>query len=133
VILPQLEATGLLPVEILWLGRPIAPTSVLRVIPPGPSVPRIRSITDGINQVPENRIETRYLKVIVEEIKHPDEVEASIDGTPLISIESFCIDPRPQRFELNFRLPDEISAGARHLELKIGRRKMPPMPIEVVA
>ena len=34
VILPQLEATGLLPVEILWLGRPIAPTAVLRVIPP---------------------------------------------------------------------------------------------------
>jgi SAM-dependent methyltransferase len=133
VILPQLEATGLLPVEILWLGRSIAPTAVLRVIPPGPSVPRIRSITDGINQVAENRIETRYLKVIVEEIVHPDEVEASIDGTPLISIESFCIDPRPQRFELNFRLPDEVPPGARQLELKIGRRKMPPMPIDVVA
>ena len=96
-------------------------------------MPRIRSITDGINQVAENRIETRYLKVIVEEIVHPDEVEASIDGTPLIAIESFCIDPRPQRFELNFRLPDEIAPGARHLELKIGRRKMPPMPIDVVA
>jgi ubiquinone/menaquinone biosynthesis C-methylase UbiE len=133
VILPQLEATGLLPVEILWLGRAIAPTAVLRVIPPGPSVPRIRSITDGINQVAENRIETRYVKVIVEEIVHPDEVEARIDGMPLIALEYFCIDPRPQRFELNFRLPDEISPGAKLLDLKIGRRKMPPMPIDVVA
>jgi SAM-dependent methyltransferase len=133
VMLPALEATGLLPVEVLWLGRPLAPTATLRVIPPGPSVPRIRSITDGINQVAENRVETRYLKVIMEEITRPDEIEAWIDGTALIAIESFCIDPRPQRFELNFRLPEEILPGSRKLELKIGRRKMPPMPIEIVA
>ena len=131
-MLPELEATGLLPVEIHWLGRRISPPVTLRVIPPGPSVPRIRSITDGVN-LAAARIETRSVKMTLEEIQHPDEVEASIDGTPLISIESFCIDPRPQRFELNFRLPDEIAAGARHLELKIGRRKMPPMPIDVVA
>ncbi len=131
VMLPMLEATGLLPVEVLWLGKPIAPPATLRVIPPGPSVPRIRQVTDGINMIAENRIETRYVKIIVEEITHPDEVEAFIDGTPLIAIESFCIDPRPQRFELNFRLPEEITPGDRHLMLKIGRRKLPPLPVEV--
>lgn len=133
VMLPMLEATGLLPVEVLWMDRPMAPPATLRVIPPGPSVPRIRQVTDGINMISENRIETRYLKVIVEEITHPDEVEASIDGTPLVAIESFCIDPRPQRFELNFRVPDEVAPGARHLSLNIGRRKLPPLPIEIAA
>ena len=49
VMLPELEATGLLPVEIQWLGRTISPPATLRVIPPGPSVPRICSITDGVN------------------------------------------------------------------------------------
>ena len=59
VILPELEATGLLPVEIRWLGRRISPPATLRVIPPGPSVPRIRMITDGVNLVADHRIETR--------------------------------------------------------------------------
>lgn len=131
VMLPPLEATGLLPVEILWLGRRIAPTATLRVIPPGPSVPRIRSVTDGVNLMRKNRIETGYLKLIMEEIVHPDEVEASIDGTPLMALESFCIDPRPQRFELNFRLPESIGPGARHLELRVGHRKLPPLAVEV--
>ncbi len=131
VMLPVLEETGLLPVEVLWLDRPIAPATTLRVIPPGPSVPRVRQITDGINMIAENRIETRYVKIIVEEITNPGEVDAFIDQTPLIALESFCIDPRPQRFELNFRLPDEIAPGARKLTLKIGRRKMPPLAVEV--
>jgi SAM-dependent methyltransferase len=133
VMLPQLEATGLLPVDILWMGQRISPTATLRVIPPGPSVPRIRSITDGVNLILENRIETGYIKVIMEEITRPDEVEASIEGTPLIALESFCIDPRPQRFELNFRLPEGVAAGTRKLELRVGHRKMPPLPIEVLS
>ena len=131
VMLPVLEATGLLPVEVLWLERPIAPPATLRIIPPGPSVPRIRQITDGINMIAENRIETRYVKIIVEEITNPGEIDAFIDETPLIQLESFCIDPRPQRFELNYRLPDEVPLGRRNLILKIGRRKMPPLAVEV--
>ena len=47
VILPELEATGLLPVELRWLGHPISAPATLRVIPPGPTVPRIHSISDG--------------------------------------------------------------------------------------
>jgi SAM-dependent methyltransferase len=131
VMLPVLEETGLLPVEVLWLGKPIAPPATLRVIPPGPSVPRIRQITDGINMIAENRIETGYVKIIVEEIANPGEIDAFLDETPLIQLESFCIDPRPQRFELNYRLPEGIPAGRRNLVLKIGRRKMPPLAVEV--
>src|SRR5207248_1065861 len=56
VILPPLEATGLLPVEILWVGKCISPAVTLRVIPPGPSVPRVRMITDGVNLVADHRI-----------------------------------------------------------------------------
>ncbi len=132
VMLPELEATGLLPVEIHWLGRLISPPITLRVIPPGPSVPRIRSITDGVNLLAVKRIETRSVKVTLEEIARPEEIEASVDGYPVSDLEYFCTDPRPQRFEVNFLLPEEIGSGAHQLQLRIGHRKLTPVPLEVV-
>jgi ubiquinone/menaquinone biosynthesis C-methylase UbiE len=131
VILPELEATGLLPVEVLWLGKRIAPPATLRVIPPGPSVPRIRMLTDGVNLVADHRIETRHIKLVLEEIQHPHEVQVLVDGLRVSDLEYFCTDPRPQRFEMNCRLPEEIAPGTRYLELHIGRRKLPPVAIEV--
>lgn len=132
VMLPELEATGLLPVEIHWLGRRISPPATLRVIPPGPSVPRIRSVTDGVN-LASARIETRSVKTVLEEIAHPDEIEASIGGYPVSDIEYVCTDPRPQRFELNFLLPAQIGPGVHPLAFKIGRRKLGPVEIEVAS
>jgi ubiquinone/menaquinone biosynthesis C-methylase UbiE len=131
VILPELEATGLLPVEIQWLGRRISPPATLRVIPPGPSVPRVHSVSDGINIVAGTRIETRSVKLTLEEIARPYEIEATVDGHPVLGLEYFCIDPRPQRYEVNFRLPEEITHGSHSLELSLGRRRLAPIPLEV--
>ncbi len=133
VILPELEETGLLPVEVLWLGRRISPPAVLRVIPPGPSVPSVVSVTDGVNLVAGKRIETRMIKVTMEEISRPHELEALVDGIPVSDIEFFCVDPRPQKFEVNLRLPEQIGIGPHQLELRMGRRKLAPIAIEVVA
>lgn len=133
VILPDLEETGLLPVEIQWLGQRVSPPAVLRVIPPGPSVPSLESVTDGINLVAGRRIETRMVKATLIEISRPHEMDAFVDGHHVSDLEFFCIDPRPQRFEVNFRLPEEIGSGAHQLELRMGRRKLAPITIEVVA
>lgn len=133
VILPELEETGLLPVEVQWLGRRISPPAVLRVIPPGPSVPSVASVSDGVNLVAGKRIETRMIKVTLEEISRPHEIEASVDGHPVSDLEFFCVDPRPQKFEVNLRLPEQIGIGPHHLELRMGRRKLAPIAIEVVA
>ena len=132
VVLPELESTGLLPVEMRWRGSRISPPATLRVIPPGPSVPRLVSLTDGVNLVAGTRIETRSVKLVVDEIDRPDEIQVSIAGIPMEDLEFFCIDPRPQRFEVNFRLPEEIAAGRHTLELRIGRRKLAPVMLDVV-
>ncbi len=131
VILPELEATGLLPVDLLWLESPLAPQTTLRVIPPGPSVPRVRSVTDGVNLVAGNRIETRSVKMILEEIARPHEIQATIGGHPVVDLEFFCTDPRPQRFEVNFHLPEDLPAGSYDLQVQIGRRKLAPIPLEI--
>jgi ubiquinone/menaquinone biosynthesis C-methylase UbiE len=133
VILPELETTGLLPVELRWLDAPIAPPTTLRVIPPGPSVPRIRSVTDGVNLVAGTRIETRTVKMTMEEIARPFDIEASVNGRPVVNLEYFCVDPRPQVFEVNFRLPEDLPPGGYPLEVRIGRRKLAPVSLQVVA
>ncbi|HVO99502.1 MAG TPA: class I SAM-dependent methyltransferase [Bryobacteraceae bacterium] len=132
-VLPELEETGLLPVEVHWCGRVISPPAVLRVIPPGPSVPSIASVTDGVNLVAGKRIETRTIKLTLEEISRPHELEAFIDGHPVSGLEYFCVDPRPQKFEVNLRLPEQVGPGPHQLEIRMGRRKLAPISIEVVA
>ena len=133
VVLPELEATGLLPVELRWQEQPLAPLATLRVIPPGPSVPSIRSVTDGTNLVADKRIETRHVKMVLEEVARPHEIEASIGGYPVGDLEFLCTDPRPQRFEVNFRLPDDIAPGRHELHVNIGRRKLAPVVLEVTS
>ena len=133
VVLPELEATGLLPVELRWLDEPLAPLTTLRVIPPGPSVPYIRSVTDGTNLVADKRIETRQVKMVLEEVARPHEIEAFVDGVPVGDREFLCIDPRPQIFEVNFRLPEEIGPGRHELQVRIGHRQLPAVMLEVTS
>ena len=133
VLLPELDATGLLPVEVQWLGQRISPPATLRVIPPGPSVPHLASLTDGVNLVAGARIETRSVKLTLEEIGRPYEIEASVGGKPVGDLEYFCIDPRPQKYEVNFPLPEGVAPGRHSLEIRMGRRKLAPVTLDVIA
>jgi ubiquinone/menaquinone biosynthesis C-methylase UbiE len=133
VWLPELETTGLLPVELRWLDQPLAPLATVRVIPPGPSAPHLSRVTDAVNLVAGQRIETRYVKLKLEEIAHPEDLEATVNGLPVVDLEYFCVDPRPQLFEVNFRLPEELGPGEYPLEVRMGRRKFATVPLQVVA
>ena len=124
VDLPELEATGLLPVQLYWLDRPLSEPATLRVIPPGPSIPRIVAAP--------RRIENRRVALTLEEITRPFDIEVWMGGHPVEDVEKICTDPRPQRYQVNFRLPEEVGPGLHHIKLKIGRRKLPPVPVEVV-
>jgi SAM-dependent methyltransferase len=125
VDLPELEATGLLPVQLFWLDHPLSEPATLRVIPPGPPIPRVISAP--------RRIENRMVQLTLEEIARPFEIEIWVGGQPVEDLEKICTDPRPQRYRVNFRLPEHVGPGLHHLKLNIGRRKLPPVPIEVVA
>jgi SAM-dependent methyltransferase len=124
VDLPELEATGLLPVQLLWLDRPLSEPATLRVIPPGPSIPRVVAAPQ--------RVENRRVALTLEEIARPFDIEVWMGGHPVEDVEKICTDPRPQRYEVNFRLPEEIGPGLHHIKLNIGRRKLPPVPVEVM-
>jgi ubiquinone/menaquinone biosynthesis C-methylase UbiE len=132
VLLPPGTRTGLVPVEVLWAGRPLTKRAWMRVIPAGPAVPRIESVTDGTNLLSDRRIERGSVKVQMEEIAAPESFEARVDGLPVRAAEMFCTDPRNQRYDVSFLLPAETSPGWHQLEINLGARKLAPIPIEVV-
>ena len=66
--LPEGLRTGLVPIELTWLGRPVCPPGWMRIVPAGPSVPRISALTDGVNLLSGNRISSGILKVTMHEV-----------------------------------------------------------------
>jgi hypothetical protein len=123
VDLPELEETGLLPVRLFWLEEPISTPHMLRVIPPGPAVPRILSVGRGAGM--------RTVRILVEDIARPHEMQVSMGGMPVVDLNYACVDPKPQRFDVTFHLPDEIGPGLHHVSLTLGRRKLAPVPFRV--
>ena len=100
-------------------------------MPAGPPVPRIATITDGINLCSGKRIVTRSVKVTMLEVAHPEQFRATIDGMDVLDIDFFCGDPVSQRWEFNFRLPEAISTGPQEVLVTLGKRAFPPLAIEV--
>jgi len=133
VEVPPGITSGLHRVEVRWLGKPIAPPATLRLIPPAPAVPRIISVTDGIDLLAGTEIRTRLVQVSLEEADQPERFEALIDGQPVGEREIFCADPRALLYQISFVLPEAIGPGVHHLEMRLGRRRFPPVRLEVLA
>ena len=131
VALPEGLRTGMVPVEIGWLGQPVAEPAWVRIMPAGPSVPRVTTITDGINLLCGTRIVTGSVKVTMHEVADAAEFHATIEGLDVLEIESFCADPISQRYEFNFRLPVQVARGTHEVLVSLGKRKFAPLEIEV--
>ena len=117
--------------EVAWLHQAVCAPGWVRIIPPGPSVPRISTITDGVNLLSGARIVSGSVKVTMLEVTHPEQFRAKVDGLEVRDTDSFCADPVTQRYEFNFRLPDRVGKGAREVVVTMGRRAFPPLAIEV--
>lgn len=130
--MPGGTRTGLVDVELRWLGKPIAPPAVLRVIPAGPVIPILTSVADGVNLLSGTRIVSGSVKVTVEEAAEPAEFSAKIEGMPVREIDIFCADPMPPRYEINFQLPQNLPPGPHALDMVLNGRRLAPVAIEVV-
>src|SRR5450759_3215629 len=131
VALPEGLRTGMVPVEIVWLGQAVAEPAWVRIMPAGPSVPRVTTVTDGINLLSGTRIVTGSVKVTMHEVSAGTQFHATIEGQDVLEIESFCADPVSQRYEFNFRLPAGVVPGPHEVLVTLGKRKFAPLEIEV--
>lgn len=128
--LPGGMRTGLVPVEVRWLEQRLCEGSI-RLIPPGPAVPVLWSVTDGINLLAANRTASGTFKATVAELAHPEQFSAEIDGLAVREPDSFCTDPLTSRYEFNFRVPEGLARGPHELVMRVGRRTLARMPVEV--
>ena len=131
VLLPRETRTGMVPIQIDWHGRPLCDLAWARVTQGAPRVPRITSITDGINLLSVGRVESGIVKMVMEEVHEPEALEVRISGqrTPY---DSFCVNPLHERFEFNFPLPKGIAAGPHLIEIKLPGKTFAPITIDVV-
>jgi hypothetical protein len=129
--LPEGLRTGLVPVEVWWEGKLLFPPGWVRVMPPGPLVPRVLAVNDGINLLLGNRVLTGTVKVTMLEVVHADRFAATVDGHEVGPVDRFCTDVLSQRWEFNFHLPEAIEAGPHQVHITLGRRTFAPVGIEV--
>jgi uncharacterized protein (TIGR03437 family) len=129
--IPEGVRTGMVPVDLAWDGQPLAARGWIRVIPPGPAVPRVCAVTDGVNLLSGTRVSSGIVKVTIEEMADPAAFRVSVDGRPVGGIEFFRTDPLCGRYEVNFPLPGDLAPGAHTIGMTLGRRVLPPAMIEV--
>jgi hypothetical protein len=90
------------------------------------------AVSDAVDLLSGTRIRSGIVKVVLEEVEQISAFHAHVDGEPVSRTETFCVDPVPQRHEVNVHLPATIGAGEHALEMRLGRRRFPPLTIEVV-
>ena len=132
VFLPRGVRTGMAPVRVEWRGARLCPDYFIRVITPGPSVPRLTALSDGVNLLSPQHIASGLMKATIEEVDSIESFHAEIDGVPAGEIETFRTDPLCERWEVNFALPRGTAPGGHVLEVWLGRRLLARTGIEVV-
>ncbi len=137
VYLPPGVRTGILPVELEFAGRIISNRAIVRVLPAGPLVPRLVGVTDAVNLLSARSIESRAVKVKIEEAPYDSEEEvrasisADVDGRCIGDIEVMCLDPLPRLYQLDLFLPKDLPAGPHRLTLRLGAKQFDPLQIEI--
>jgi SAM-dependent methyltransferase len=131
VFLPSGVRTGLVPVRVEWNGQPLCPEAIIRVIPAGPAVPRLVSVSDGVDLLSTQRILSGTVKATIEEVESVDNFAATVDGVPVRKVETFRTDPLASRYEVNFRLPSQAGPGGHVLHIRLGNRTLTQLGIEV--
>jgi SAM-dependent methyltransferase len=130
-LLPKGTRTGLVPVDVLWNGQSLFGVQWATIIPAGPRVPRICTLSDGTNLLSEYRIETGSGKLVMEEVAEPERVRIRLEDVEVQQDAPFCVDPLHDRYEFNFWLPENVSTGAHHLDVSIGQRTIGRLAVEV--
>ncbi|MEP7362975.1 MAG: class I SAM-dependent methyltransferase [Acidobacteriota bacterium] len=132
LILSEGLDTGLGLIELRVPSSHEAARGTIRLISPGPPVPRVLSVSDGIDLLSGTRIVTGSVKVVLEEVEQPERLRAFVGGVPVPSLDYFCTDPRLPRWEVNFDVPAEAPAGPGSVRMELGARSLGEFAVEIV-
>lgn len=132
VLLPKDVPTGLIPVQLEWLGRQVGPPAIMRVVPPSPQVPRLLAVTDATDLLSGTRISHGNIKAILEEVSHPEDVSFHLNGAPLQPSLVHWADRRTPRIEIVLPVPPGTPAGRHTLQVQARKQRFAPVSIEIL-
>jgi len=130
-VLPPSLKTGLAPIELWWNGALLAGGGMVRILPAPPMVPRLVSVTDGVNIVSGTKIVSGVVKVILEDVADLRGFAGKVNGVPVTHVETFLTMPQVPRWEVNFHLPEATAPGPATLEIVVARRNLGRFEISV--
>lgn len=130
VVLPEQVPTGLVPVRLFWLGRPLGQEAIMRVVPASPQVPRLISVTDASDLMLGTRIASGAVKVVFEEVSRVEDVAVQLDGRTVEPSIVHWADRRTPRVELVYDVKPD---GLHRLDVQARRQRWPPVWLEVAA
>ncbi len=113
-------------------GTVVAGPQPVRVMAGPPWKPTVVLVTDSTNIASRYRIETRGVKVTIEDIELPEEVFFRVDGHAVGWRRIEFKDPITFTYEFSFYLPDKVKEGERKLDVSISGRALPPISLQVV-
>jgi SAM-dependent methyltransferase len=133
-ILPPGLRTGQIPVSLSMEGQAASPQTRFRIIPAPPAVPRILTVSDGIDLLSGTRIRTGSVKLQLEEFHNVEKMEVTFGGRKIARLDFFCTDPMPPRHEVNFEIPSyrDLPAASYPLEVRVGTRRFAPVILDLV-
>jgi SAM-dependent methyltransferase len=130
VMVPPGTRTGLVPLEVTWRGKPLFAPAIARLVLPTARVPRLCALSDGINLLAPNRIESGFGKLVLEEVADPGRVQIEIDNVATRTT-ALCVNPFRERWEFNFFLPLEIGSGEHRVRVSLGGKQIASVPVQV--
>jgi ubiquinone/menaquinone biosynthesis C-methylase UbiE len=133
-ILPRGLQTGQVPVTLSMEGQADSPHVRFRIIPAPPPVPRILTVSDGINLMSGHRIRSGSVKLQIEEFHDLEKMEVTFGGRRIGHLDFFCTDPMPPAHEVNFQIPSyrDLPPGSYPLEVRVGSRRFARVVLDLV-
>lgn len=125
-LIPAGLHAGIATIELHGASKPV------RLLPIPPAVPRIISVTDGVDLLSENRATSGWIKLTVEEFGQIETLVASLGGQNISNIETFCVDPMPPRHEINLQIPENTAFGDHVLRLNLNGREISSVVVTVL-
>ncbi|MEX2302904.1 MAG: class I SAM-dependent methyltransferase [Bryobacterales bacterium] len=135
--LPPGVRSGVVPVWLESRDKALSDAAPMRVVGAGPMVPKLVSVSDGVNLLSRLWIESRSVKIHLEEVGLTNAAEvrralhAEIGGHTIQDLDVFCVDPLPQRYEVNLSIPAGVAAGRHQLAVSLARRRFAPLEIQL--
>jgi len=130
--LPKGVRPGILPVQLTYRGSPIGDAYQVTVLPAPPWHPRILRVTDRLNLLARNRIENDGIKVMIEDVENPADVSFHVGSRQAGFVLVDCEDPITSTYHFGFPVPHGTRKGATKLTVRVGRRELDPIEIEIL-